>query len=108
MAPGQIKRRVIRENQSVEDGQGSDLQATEFKAKCLEILDRISRRELGRVVITKRGRVLAMLTTPETESAQVELLHGFLRGSVVVPEGVDLASPFLEDDSTADRGEVHR
>jgi hypothetical protein len=31
------------------------LSATEFKAKCLDILDRIGRRELEEVVITKRG-----------------------------------------------------
>ena len=88
-------------------GKARFFSATEFKAKCLEILDRIRSRELGRVVITKRGQVVAMLTPPETESAQVELLHGFLRGSVVVPEAVDLTAPVLDGEFSADRGDIH-
>jgi hypothetical protein len=34
--------------------------ASEFKAKCLEILDRVRRREFDRVIITKRGVAVAM------------------------------------------------
>jgi prevent-host-death family protein len=38
--------------------------AAEFKAHCLEILDRLSTRELSRVTITKRGRPVAVLVPP--------------------------------------------
>jgi antitoxin (DNA-binding transcriptional repressor) of toxin-antitoxin stability system len=55
--------------------------ASEFKAKCLDILDRIHSRELERVVITKRGMAVALLLPPEAEAAQVERLHmGFCEG----------------------------
>jgi antitoxin (DNA-binding transcriptional repressor) of toxin-antitoxin stability system len=52
----------------------------EFKAKCLDILDRIHSRELERVVITKRGVAVALLLPPEAQAAQVERLHGFCEG----------------------------
>jgi antitoxin (DNA-binding transcriptional repressor) of toxin-antitoxin stability system len=67
--------------------------ATEFKAKCLEILDQLGEHRLTRVRVTKRGRVVAVLTPLADEEAAVRGLHGFLRGSVVVPEGVDLTTP---------------
>jgi prevent-host-death family protein len=53
--------------------------ATEFKAKCLEILDRLAARKLTRVTITKRGKVVAVLTPPETPEAAILGLHGLLR-----------------------------
>src|SRR6476659_2226993 len=39
--------------------------AAEFKARCLEILDRLSAREVSRVTITKRGRPVAVLVPPD-------------------------------------------
>ena len=39
--------------------------ATVFKAKCLGILDRLAVRRLTRVTITKRGKVVAVLTPPD-------------------------------------------
>jgi antitoxin (DNA-binding transcriptional repressor) of toxin-antitoxin stability system len=61
------------------------LGATEFKAKCLEILDRIGRRELEKVVITKRGVAVGVLVPPTAEATEVARLPGFLRGSVIIP-----------------------
>jgi antitoxin (DNA-binding transcriptional repressor) of toxin-antitoxin stability system len=65
------------------------ISASEFKAKCLDILDRIRSRDLERVVATKRGVPVAILVPPPAES----VVHGFLRGSVVVPPGFDLTVP---------------
>lgn len=84
------------------------LGATEFKAKCLDILDRINRRELARVIVTKRGAAVAVLVPPAAEAAAVERLHGFLRGSVAVPPDVDLTAPVAEETFAADQGELHR
>jgi antitoxin (DNA-binding transcriptional repressor) of toxin-antitoxin stability system len=83
------------------------ISATEFKAKCLEILGQLGERRLTRVSVTKRGRVVAVLTPPADEEAAVRGLHGFLRGSVVVPEGLDLTAPVLDEPLLAERGEVH-
>ena len=82
--------------------------ATEFKAKCLDILDRISRRELERVIITKRGVAVALLVPLAAEAAQVKRLHGFLQGSVVVPPEIDLTAPVADEAFAADQREVHQ
>ena len=83
------------------------VKASEFKAKCLDILDRLADRSLERVVITKRGRVVAMLTPPAEEAAAVRGLHGFMRGSVALPPDFDLTAPIADEDFAAARGELH-
>lgn len=82
--------------------------ASEFKAKCLDILDRIHSRELERVVVTKRGVPVAVLVPPTAEAGELERLHGFLRGSVVVPPEIDLTAPIADEDLAADRNVIHR
>jgi len=84
------------------------ISASEFKAKCLDILDRVSRREFERVVITKRGIAVAVLVPPAAEAADVERLHGFMRGSVVVPPEIDLTAPVSNEAFAADQDEIHR
>src|SRR5256885_74495 len=81
--------------------------ATEFKAKCLEILDQVGRRELTRVTVSKRGKVVAVVIPPESEADRVRQIHGFMRGSVVIPPGVDLTAPVLDEPFNAERGKVH-
>lgn len=82
--------------------------ASEFKAKCLDILDRIRSKELDRVVVTKRGVPVAVLVPPPAEAVEVERLHGFLRGSVVVPPEIDLAAPISDEAFAADEDVIHR
>jgi prevent-host-death family protein len=83
------------------------ISASEFKAKCLDILDRVADRTLERVVITKRGRVVAMLTPPEDTATAVRQVHGFLRGSVAIPPGFDLTAPIADETFAAEHGVLH-
>lgn len=83
------------------------ISATEFKAKCLDILDQVAARQVQCVAITKRGKVVAMLVPPLDEPAAVRQLHGFLRGSVVVPTGVDLTEPALDEGLDAEQSVLH-
>ena len=69
------------------------ISATEFKATCLDILDRIGAGEWERVEVTKRSRVVAVLVPPPTPAAELATLHGFLRDSVIIPPGFDPAAP---------------
>jgi antitoxin (DNA-binding transcriptional repressor) of toxin-antitoxin stability system len=71
-----------------------------------DILDRIHSRELERVVITKRGIAVALLLPTEAEAAQVERLHGFLRGSLIIPPTVDLTAPIADEPLDADQDEI--
>lgn len=82
--------------------------AADFKTNCLAILDRLARRDLDQVTITKRGRTVAVLTPPPSAAEAVETLHGFMRGSVTVPEGVDLLAPILDEPLTASDGKLHQ
>jgi len=83
------------------------ISASEFKAKCLEILDRLRDHSLDRVVVTKRGRPVAVVTPPEVDAKDVRELRGFLRGTVVVPKGVDLTEPLLDEPFDSQDGVLH-
>lgn len=72
--------------------------AAEFEAKCLDLLEQVAARKLGQVEVTRDGKVLAVLRPPATPEAAVhpdafEVLHGCLRGSVIIPDGLDLTAP---------------
>ena len=82
--------------------------ATEFKAKCLEILDQIKSGEIDRLTITKRGEPVGVLIAPEHEADALSKLHGSMRGSVIIPEGFDLTAPVLDEALDADSGRLHQ
>lgn len=79
--------------------------ASEFKAKCLNLLDQLAARKLRRLCITKRGRIVAVVTPPE-DAEDLAYLHGFMRGSVIAPEGFDFTVPALDEPLNADRGRI--
>jgi prevent-host-death family protein len=81
--------------------------ASEFKAKCLEILNRLSTRNLTRVTITKHGRPVAVLTPPEEAADSVRHVYGFMEGSVVGLDNYDLTEPILDEPMLAERGILH-
>jgi hypothetical protein len=66
------------------------ISASEFKAKCLNILDRLDNHQLDGMIITKRGRTVAVLTPPDQLADAVRNIHGFMRGSVIIADEVDL------------------
>ena len=81
--------------------------AADFKANCLAILDRLARRDLDQVTITKRGHAVAVLTPPPSMADAVKALHGFMSGSVSIPEGFDLLAPVLDEPLAASEGVLH-
>ena len=66
--------------------------ATEFKAKCLDLLDQVASGAIEGVTITKRGRVVGVLRPPEPARA-TSGLFGCMRGTVKIAPGVDLTEP---------------
>lgn len=89
-------------------GETRSISASEFKATCLDILKQLDEHKLQRVVITRRGRPVAVLTPPESHADAIDGLHGFMRGSVTVPNGFDLTAPILDDRLDAEDGILHR
>lgn len=81
--------------------------ASDFKTHCLDLLDRVADHRLERVTITKRGRVVGVLVPPDTDVASVQALHGFMCGSVIVPQDVDLTDPVLDEPFLAEDGLPH-
>jgi len=58
-----------------------EISATEFKAKCLKLLDEVAATHEP-LIITKRGKPVAKLVPIEDESA--ESMFGYLRGTVTI------------------------
>lgn len=83
------------------------ISASEFKAKCLDILNRLGGDGLDQVIITKRGKTVAVLSPPPSQADSVRKLHGFMRGSVVVPAEVDLTAPVNDTDFGPETGDLH-
>ncbi len=81
--------------------------ATEFKARCLDLLDQVCTHRIGPLGTTKRGRIVAVLSPPPSMEEAAQGLHGFMRGSVMVPDGVDLTAPVLDEPLDAENGSLH-
>ncbi len=72
----------------------TDIPATEFKAKCLALMDRVAERQES-FVITKRGRPVARLVPLESKAENG--VFGWLRGRGSI-EG-DIVSPAVPLDA---------
>jgi prevent-host-death family protein len=82
--------------------------ATEFKAKCLDILDRLASHEIEKLVITKRGKPVAVLTPPEKKPFKFSMIYGSQRGTVHLPDDLDLTQPIFDEVFDAELGILHR
>ncbi len=85
---------------------GETISASAFKATCLALLERLQQGKLNRLIITKRGRPMAVLT-PFDRGHEAEALFGCMRGSVRVPPAVDLTAPVLDEPLSARKGRIH-
>jgi len=73
--------------------------ATEFKAKCLDLLDRVNSGELRKVHITKRGREVGLLVNPSEDLAEPwdpYSIFGCMEDSVILPDGLDIDGPIYD------------
>ncbi len=71
----------------------------DFLASSAMLVDRLRAGGLDRIEMMRAGRVVAVVTAP-AEAAPVAAasdIYGFMRGSLVIPMGVDLTSPVLDD-----------
>jgi antitoxin (DNA-binding transcriptional repressor) of toxin-antitoxin stability system len=82
------------------------MSATEFKAKCLGVFDKLAARKLKRVTVLKRGKAVAVLMPPPRKRQDAASIFGFMRGTVIAPHGFDF-SP-LDEEWDAEKGILHR
>lgn len=73
------------------------ISASEFKAKCLELLDRLAGRKIMRIGITKHGRPVAELNPPQPPEEEALSLFGCMRGRVTAPPGFDFTAPVSDE-----------
>ena len=72
-----------------------EINATEFKAKCLELFDRVASGKLKSVTITKRGKPVAVVVPPQPKGKRPSLF-GAMKGTVNLPPDFDLTQPIIE------------
>ncbi len=77
--------------------------ATEFKATCLELLDKLAAHKITRLTVTKRGKPVAVLIPPD-EINPIDELFGGMKGCTVIPDGLDLTAPVFEGRVYAEEG----
>ena len=85
-----------------------EIGAGEFKAKCLDILKQLGDRKLARVVVTRHGKPMAVLTPPDDGAATLVNLLGAMAGSVIIPDGIDLTEPIFDGTLDAESGILYR
>lgn len=78
--------------------------ASEFKAKCLDVLRRLRERRLTRVTITHKGAPVAVLTPPAVTEAEARSAFGCMAGTVHIPDDIDLTEPVFEGETDAEKG----
>jgi prevent-host-death family protein len=73
--------------------------ATEFKAKCLDLLDRVNSGEIRKVHITKRGKEVAVVRSPdhvEVKPWNPDSIFGGMKGTAIIPDGLDIDGPVYD------------
>lgn len=69
------------------------MNVTEFKARCLQLLDKLASHEIEEVTITKRGRVVGVVKAPPTDTETWAEWRASMRGRVIMEEGFDPTAP---------------
>jgi len=67
-----------------------------FRAATLDLLDQLAAHGIPRVVVTKRGRPVALLAPPMDEAAQPPLGAAAMERQAIALEKLEFTSPVLE------------
>ena len=84
------------------------LSVTEFKAKCLQLFDRLEAKRLGKITITRRGKPVAVVSGPQAAEDEARAVVGSMAGLTIIPDGVDLTAPIFEGEIAAEKGVLHQ
>lgn len=84
------------------------LTVTEFKARCLDLFDRLNARRLDRVTVTRRGKPVAVVSPVSTAEAEARAVHGSMAGMANLDPGVDLTGPVFDEEFDSAGGILHR
>ena len=73
----------------------------DFLARWPEVVEALAGGTTPGIDVIRDGRVVALVRPPRPT------LHGYLRDSVQLPDGVDLTAPAFEGEPHAEHGRVH-
>jgi prevent-host-death family protein len=82
--------------------------ASAFKAKCLELLNRLDTGALERVTVTKRGKPIAVVERARTPRKPYKSAYGFLRGYIKLSPDYDPFEQVIEDPDDPFIGKTRR
>ena len=77
-----------------------EISATEFKAKCLKLIDEVAQTH-DPIVVTKRGKPVAKVVPIEPEEGMAPSYFGCMAGTIKIVG--DIMEPIEQDD---DRGGI--
>lgn len=69
---------------------------TEFKSRCLSLVEDVASGRRSRLVLTRRGKAVAMIVPAKPKKKSPFDPWGALKGTVTIPDGVDLTEPLDE------------
>jgi hypothetical protein len=78
--------------------------ASAFKAKCLDLFDKLAARKIKRLTVTKRGKAVAVLTPPDYTTEEKAALFGCMKGRMVAPKNFDFTTPVFTGAVRAAKG----
>ena len=84
------------------------ISVTDFKARCLDLLKRLGQRKLDRITVTRHGKVVAVVTPPPDAGDSLRSFYGSMKDRTIIPPGVDLTAPVLDEPLDAEQGILHR
>src|SRR5437763_8924949 len=84
-----------------------EIAASAFKAKCLDLMDQLADRKLLRIVVTKHGRPVAVLSPPPTSEEAADAIFGCLKGRIIAPADFDFTAPVLDEPLNAAEGRLY-
>ena len=80
------------------------ISVTEFKAKCLELIEAGATHRLERVHLTKRGKPYVTLEVKaKGASPDFESIFGCMKGTTGIPEDFDWETPLYTADELAEQ-----
>lgn len=80
------------------------LSVTDFKARCLELFDRLTKGTLDCIEITRRGKIVAIVKPPAAPESEAKAVHGCMKGMALVAPDVDLTQPVFDESLDAAQG----
>lgn len=83
------------------DREPKSVDIADFVASWPTIVEELESGATAGVDVIRDGEVVALVRPPRRS------LHGLMRGSVRIPEGLDLTAPVFEGGINADSGRIH-